>query len=72
MTPSYTPGPGLCGVCSHVRVVRNRRGSTFFLCGLSETDARFPRYPPLPVFQCPGFTAANSPHDGKGSGEATG
>jgi hypothetical protein len=46
---------GLCAVCENVRVTGNRRGSRFYLCALSEHDARFPRYPPLPVLECDGF-----------------
>jgi hypothetical protein len=46
--------PGLCGNCLHGRTTGNRRGSTFFLCRLAESDARFPRYPALPVIRCPG------------------
>lgn len=46
---------GLCAACVHRRVVRSRRGSTFLLCELSRTDARFPRYPTLPVLECVGF-----------------
>lgn len=47
--------PGLCGACVHARVVRSGRGSTFWLCEQSRTDARFPRYPRLPVLACVGF-----------------
>ncbi|HSJ25010.1 MAG TPA: hypothetical protein VK929_10100 [Longimicrobiales bacterium] len=47
--------PGLCGSCRNMRTVGSRRGSTFFLCDLSRVDARFPRYPRLPVLQCPGY-----------------
>jgi hypothetical protein len=51
------PGPaGLCDGCAHVQLVTSARGSTFYLCRLSFTDARFPRYPPLPVLSCAGFT----------------
>ena len=46
---------GLCGRCLHVRLVTSARGSQFFLCRLSATDARFPRYPPVPVLRCAGF-----------------
>jgi hypothetical protein len=39
----------------------------FYLCGLSEVDARFPRYPRLPVGRCAGFVpageGAESPED---------
>lgn len=45
---------GLCAACRHARVIENRRGSQFWLCALSQTDARFPRYPQLPVLRCAG------------------
>jgi hypothetical protein len=35
--------------------VTSARGSTFYLCRLSFVDARFPRYPPIPVVACAGF-----------------
>ena len=46
---------GLCARCRHARRQSTRRGSTFWRCELAETDARFVRYPPLPVRACPGF-----------------
>lgn len=46
--------PGLCGRCRHARVVGNRRGSRFWMCGLARHDARFPKYPVLPVVRCIG------------------
>lgn len=53
--------PGLCGQCRHVRITGNRRGSVFYLCRRAETDPRFPRYPPIPVFRCMGFEPAEAP-----------
>lgn len=46
---------GLCESCVNARVIENRRGSRFHMCELSKTDARFPKYPPLPVVACPGY-----------------
>ena len=46
---------GLCSACRHARTVTSARGSTFWLCELSVADARFRKYPPLPVVRCPGF-----------------
>ena len=43
---------GLCGTCAHSRVIRSDRGSVFYLCELSRDDARFPKYPRLPVLAC--------------------
>jgi hypothetical protein len=50
--------PGLCARCRHARVVPGAR-TTFWLCRLSLVDARFPRYPRLPVLRCAGFTEGN-------------
>jgi hypothetical protein len=47
---------GLCDSCVHQRVVKNTRGSTFSLCERSKTEPdRYPRYPRLPVAECPGY-----------------
>lgn len=45
--------PGLCGHCAHCQPIEGAR-SRFFLCRLSATDSRFPRYPRLPVLACAG------------------
>jgi hypothetical protein len=49
---------GLCTSCAHVQIIRSARGSEFFLCRLSVSDPRFPRYPPLPVLECAGYERA--------------
>lgn len=46
---------GLCSQCTHVQVIANERGSTFYLCRLSAVDPRFPKYPRIPVLECSGF-----------------
>ena len=46
--------PSLCETCRHMRVVRTAR-SRFLLCGLSATDAAYPKYPPQPVVRCGGY-----------------
>ncbi len=46
---------GLCADCVHSRCVESSRGSVFLLCGLSRSDPRFAKYPPLPVLSCPGY-----------------
>jgi hypothetical protein len=46
---------GLCDTCKHQKVVRNTRGSVFSMCERSKTDERYPKYPRLPVRQCPGY-----------------
>jgi hypothetical protein len=52
---------GLCDRCRHVHVIENARGSRFYLCRKSFTDPGFPRYPPLPVLCCAGFSPAGAP-----------
>ncbi|HTY06696.1 MAG TPA: YciI family protein [Gemmatimonadales bacterium] len=53
MAPQDTVG--LCLTCRWTRPSTTRRGSTFYRCGRAEEDARFTRYPPLPVRSCPGY-----------------
>ena len=38
-----------------MRRIESDRGSIFYLCERSATDARFPKYPRLPVLQCVGY-----------------
>jgi hypothetical protein len=38
-----------------MRRIVSDRGSVFYLCGLSKTDPRFPKYPELPVLACVGY-----------------
>ncbi len=49
------PKIGLCEHCKHSRIIQNPRGSIFYMCELSSTDPRFPKYPRLPVLTCDGF-----------------
>jgi non-heme chloroperoxidase len=46
---------GLCASCVHAQRIESSKGSTFVLCRLSYTDARFARYPRLPVLACDGY-----------------
>jgi hypothetical protein len=50
-----SPQAGLCDTCTHQKLVRTTRGSVFSMCLRSRTDARFPKYPRLPVEECPGY-----------------
>ena len=50
------PEHGLCPRCSHVRLLKSERGSTFLLCTLAKVDRRFTKYPPQPVLACSGFS----------------
>jgi hypothetical protein len=53
---------GLCDTCLHRRLVRNTRGSSFSLCQRSKSEPeKYPRYPRLPVRQCPGYEPVSSP-----------
>ena len=45
----------LCESCRHRREVVSPRGSRFLLCLLSQTEERFPKYPPQPVRRCGGY-----------------
>ncbi|MBI5878818.1 MAG: hypothetical protein HZB53_14300 [Chloroflexi bacterium] len=51
---------GLCALCAHHRVIESTKGSHFWLCALNVQDARFPRYPRLPVLVCEGFVPSPS------------
>ena len=46
---------GLCTDCLHSRRIESAKGSVFRRCQLHESDARFAKYPRLPVVQCAGF-----------------
>jgi hypothetical protein len=56
---------GLCDSCRHQRVVRNTRGSVFSLCERSKTDPRYPKYPRVPVLECPGFERGGGAEEAK-------
>lgn len=46
---------GLCADCIYARQITSDRGSTFLQCQLSFTDARFAKYPRLPMLACSGY-----------------
>ena len=48
---------GLCDTCKHQKIVRTTRGSVFSMCERSKTDARYPKYPRLPVKECAGYVS---------------
>jgi hypothetical protein len=52
--PVLPMSAGLCATCEHLRVQASKT-SVFVRCGLAEVDARFPKYPPLPVMACGGY-----------------
>jgi hypothetical protein len=45
----------LCETCAHVKRYGNDRGSVFLQCGRAKDDARFAKYPRLPVLRCEGW-----------------
>lgn len=53
--PDLAVNAGECGRCRHVRMVGNDRGASFYLCQRAADDDRFPRYPRLPMHDCPGY-----------------
>ena len=59
---------GLCADCRNMRLIKSDRGSVFYFCQLSATDARFPKYPRLPVSECTGYekiSTAEAPRPGE-------
>jgi hypothetical protein len=57
MKSAGTGDVGLCLTCRHARIVESRT-SRFWLCRLSASDPRFPKYPRLPVLACDGYERA--------------
>jgi len=53
---------GLCETCKFMRRMESDRGSVFYMCQRSSTDAAFPKYPRLPVLQCKGYDLMNDIH----------
>jgi len=47
--------PGLCRACRHALLNETRRGPVYLRCSRAAWDTALPRYPRLPVTQCPGF-----------------
>jgi hypothetical protein len=67
---------GLCSTCVHAKEMRNDRGSVFLLCLLSRSNARYPKYPRLPVLHCGGYepliVLAGKAEDEAGKGKGRG
>jgi len=56
--------PGsLCNDCLHLRAIRSKRGSIFYLCGKAQEDERYRKYPPQPVLRCGGHVPRPAPED---------
>lgn len=60
--------PGLCVDCLHLRILRSGR-SRFVRCLLAESEAGYPRYPPLPVIACEGHRRWDGGGPGPGDGD---
>jgi len=45
----------LCLTCLHKRDITTPKGSHFLLCTFSQTDSRFPKYPPQPITRCDAY-----------------
>jgi hypothetical protein len=55
------PPAGLCDSCVHQKVIRTGRGSQFSMCLRSRDEPeRFPKYPRIPVVECPGYSAVTA------------
>lgn len=52
---------GLCDSCRHQKVIRNTRGGAFSMCERSKKEPEYPKYPPLPVIECPGYEESEQP-----------
>jgi hypothetical protein len=50
--------PGLCATCQYAKLNETRRGTAYLRCTRAAWDASLPRYPRLPVLECPGYAAA--------------
>jgi hypothetical protein len=55
---------GLCASCRHARTIVSAKKSTFWLCGSPLVElGMLPKYPPLPVHQCPGHAPRQDEED---------
>jgi hypothetical protein len=69
MTDRSASEIGLCARCRHARFVPAGRAA-YWLCRLAADDARFERYPRLPVLACEGYERGESVQNEAGDGEA--
>jgi hypothetical protein len=51
---------GLCDSCKHQKLIGNTRGSTFSMCERAKAEPEYPKYPRLPVVECPGYEPRTS------------
>jgi hypothetical protein len=50
-----TMNAGLCDSCRYQKIIRSGRGSVFSMCERHKTEPDYPKYPRLPVRECPGY-----------------
>lgn len=50
---------GLCESCVFKKLIVSDKGSSFLQCRKAFEDARFAKYPRLPVLQCSGYQKAD-------------
>jgi hypothetical protein len=48
---------GLCDACAHQRIIESGRGSLFSMCEIGLRDPDWPKYPRMPVLDCPRYDA---------------
>jgi propionyl-CoA synthetase len=53
--------PGLCASCQYAKLNETRRGTAYLRCTRATWDESLPRYPRLPVLECPGYAAVSAP-----------
>jgi hypothetical protein len=53
---------GLCAHCIHKKEIRSDRGGIFIMCMRSFEEPQYPKYPRLPVLNCPGFESDGGNH----------
>ena len=57
------PKVGCCSICNHASTLIGAKGTPFWRCDQSDSDAAFRRYPTLPVEDCARFERG-SPKNG--------
>lgn len=46
---------GLCENCHYAKLINNARGSQFLLCKAHKENPSMPKYPNIPVVNCPAY-----------------
>lgn len=56
---------GLCDTCEHQKLIKSGRGSVFSMCQLGLRDPDWPKYPRMPVAQCPRYARVSPSSDNR-------